>query len=94
MVALNQNYIDGSSRLSLYSLNSLTLAYVDHWWSELSDYQFGAFKRIVLGGEPVFYLGYITSQNAPYTGRSSGGIMRLNYTLQCERDMLYGMDRT
>jgi len=45
--------------LSIYELSD-TLTYVNHYWAEVNDYTFGSFKRIVTGGEDVYYLGYNT----------------------------------
>lgn len=60
MIVLNENFIDGTSisRMSLYELDKTTLAYIDHWWSELSDYTAGRVKKMSFEGDTIFYLTY------------------------------------
>ena len=39
----------------------------------------------------MFYVSYLTTRG-PYSGRQSGGILKLNHTYDVELDMLFGQD--
>lgn len=66
--------------MSLYELDKNSLAYIDHWWSELSDFTAGRLKKMIFEKDTIFYLTYQTSLSAPYYNTLSGGIMKLNST--------------
>ena len=74
--------------LSIYELSD-TLTYVNHYWAEVNDYTFGSFKRIVTGGEDVYYLGYNTWIFAPYSNYRSGVRMKLNNSFLSEICILF-----
>jgi len=60
MVLINLDYLDGTgvTRMNLYELNKLDLSYIDHWWTELSDFTGGRLKKMVFEGDDIFYLTY------------------------------------
>lgn len=60
MLILNENFLDGTgiTKISLYELSKIDLTYIDHWWSELSDFTGGRLKKMIFEGDTMFYVTY------------------------------------